>query len=169
MGRGCNGRGGGPRSGSGSSGVGVGSQGEGGGGGRGPGANDVIPFSLTPACTVPDVIDYTIANGIKLYTKVTANLEKCFDMEAQSIESFLAQEEDHIYVANWDNAIKIYDSSGNSFNLVTHYGKLLIKECKNYVITNLNDKANCQSQNPIQMYVFLRDYLTADVLSKVII
>ena len=87
-----------------------------------PVANIVIPFALTPACAVSEVIDYTMITCINLYAKVVAHLENSFDMEASSLKIFLAQ----IYVcaceANWYNIINIDDSSGDSLNIFTHYG-----------------------------------------------
>ena len=90
-------------------------------------------------------------------------------MKSLSPKVFLVQEEDHVCEANWDNIINIDDSSGNSFNLATHYGQFSIMECKSCAINNWIDKSNRQSQNSMQMYVFLRGYLTADSFSRVII
>ena len=169
MGVGGTGGGGGPRSGSGSSRVGGSTQGGGGGGDSRPRANVTITFSLKPNGAVSYGIDYTITNWIKLYYKVMTHLETYYYMDAQSLKSFLAQEEDRIREANRENVINIDDYSGGSFNLVTHYGQLSIKEGKNNVITNWVDKPNFRSQNSMHMYVFHRGYLTPDALSEVII
>ena len=113
MGRGGNGGRRAIRNGLGIYGVGGGSQVGGGVSGAKPGSNVVIPIALTPYHAVSDIIYYTTLNGIKQYTKVTAHIETYFDIEAQSLKSFLAQVEDRVFEDNWDNVINIDDSSGD--------------------------------------------------------
>ena len=118
-----------------------------------PVANAANPiFALSPARVNPNAfIDYSTASGQKLFSKVTAYLEYTFDVEEESIQTFIETLTNRAVMAGW-NAGNADILTIAQKNLLSQHGTISLQEVRNDAITYV-DQHNRKAQNSYQMYV----------------
>ena len=137
---------------------------------RVPEAGQNVQFALTPALVNPDQpIDYSTANGAKLFKSSTAALTIKFDLEPKSINTFNEVLKDRCTNAAWDNAgnsIIDIPIGGRVQNIIDHYGEITMEqvreECLQYV--HLQSR---KSQHSYQMYECIMNSLTESARIKI--
>ena len=126
------------------------------------------PFALFPAAIDNDPIDYSDADGKKLYKQMITPLDDKFDGTAEQLYGFLNQVEDHARASNWANIINIPDAMNVPRNLITEYGRLTLANITTHAQT-YNNNNNRAAQNASLMYQFLQASITRDARNKAIL
>ena len=122
-----------------------------------------VAFSLTPGKASTETLDYTTAEGIKLYNKATKGMEPPYDLSGEGLYAFLRQVSHQVNQINWDNIINVPVTVGEVIltrDLLIQHGMLTLAQVHAHVLTyqGLDGRAE---QNSQQMYTFLFEYLDA--------
>ena len=95
-----------------------------------------VPFALTPAQAIMDIIDLTETAGIKLHKAVTAPLATPFDGSPQKLASFLEDVKQHATDCGWmaaDGLLIINNQdpvNPHDYNLITHHCMLSLENVR---------------------------------------
>jgi hypothetical protein len=129
-------------------------------------------YALSPARTNADqFIDYTTADGKKLFKAATEPLSIKFDVEGKNVNMFNELLLTRANMAGWDSGqgdiLTIPDANGNDRNLITEYGRLTMEEITTHVRTYVlpaqgqqAPPANRRAQNDYQLFLCLSTSLT---------
>ena len=72
-----------------------------------------MTFSLSPAQTSNDVIDYSTSDGMKLYTKATKPQKNEYDGSSEGLRLILETFKDHAAESNWTLNVTVTTDGGN--------------------------------------------------------
>ena len=67
----------------------------------------MVTFALTPARITLDIIDYSTAKGVKLFSKVTDPLRELYDGSAGKFTYFMSQVRDRTVDSGWEDIMFI--------------------------------------------------------------
>ena len=107
----------------------------------------VVPFALTPAQAITDVIDLTKTAGIKLHKAVTTPLATPFDGSPQKLASFLEDVKQHATDCGWmaANGLLIvnnqYPVNPRDYNLITHHRMLSLENVRAKALTYVGQQS----------------------------
>jgi hypothetical protein len=114
-------------------------------------------FSLSPAQTSNDIIDYSTSDGMKLYTKATKPQKNEYDGSSEGLRLVLETFRDHAFESNWVANLTIPTSNGDR-NLAARYGQITDAELRAYVTTFSGTQTRL-AQNSSQMLSYLKGSL----------
>jgi hypothetical protein len=117
----------------------------------------IMAFSLSPAKTTNDVIDYATSDGMKLFAKATKPQKTEYDGSPDGLRLFLGNFKDHANTSNWKANITVATTSGDQ-DLASRYGKITESELATHV-TAFNDTQTRLAQNSAQMVIYLKESL----------
>ena len=124
-------------------------------------------FALSPARVNPnDFIDYSTSSGQKLFSKVTTYLEYTFDVEEESIQTFIETLTNRAVMAGWNagnaNILTIAQK-----NLLSQHGMITLQEVRDDAITYVAQQSR-KAQNSYQMYVCIMASLSDAGRAKIL-
>jgi len=109
-------------------------------------------FALSPARLNPDeFIDYSTSAGQKLFSKVTTYLEYTFDVEEESIQTFIETLSNRAVMAGWNSGVTNILTISQK-NLLSQHGTITLQEVRDDALTYVQEH-NRKAQNSYQMYV----------------
>ena len=90
-----------------------------------------VPFALAPALIDNNVINYSMAAGVKLYGKVTEPLKDLYDGNEADLGLFLQQVKTRAEVFGWNHVLAVPPYVANpdeTLDLIQHYGELTLEQ-----------------------------------------
>ena len=136
-----------------------------------PGAQQATVFALSPArLTNQGIIDYSTAQGAKLYKAAVAPLdsEHKFDLSAERLNVFLEQFKTRAKEANWNSLLLIGHGEENEGRyLPDEHGSVPIEEIRTKTDTYYNQPTR-EAQISTQIYTCLHASLTEEAISTVL-
>ena len=116
-----------------------------------------VTFALSTGRASTANLDYTTTEGIKLYKKVTKEMEPPYDLSDKGLYAFLHQVSHQANQMNWDTIFNVpVTVVGVDLNrdLLSQHGMLTLAQVHAHVLTyqGLDGRA---AQNSQQMYIFL--------------
>jgi len=125
------------------------------------------PFALSPARLNPDdFIDYSTSAGQKLFSKVTTYLEYTFDVEEESIQTFIETLSNRAVMAGWNSRITNILTVAQK-NLLSQHGTISLQEVRDDALTYVQQH-NRKAQNSYQMYVCIMASLSDAGRAKIL-
>jgi len=124
-------------------------------------------FALSPARVNPnDFIDYSTSAGQKLFSKVTAYLEYTFDVEEESIQTFIETLTNRAVMAGWNSGVSNILTISQK-NLLSQHGTMTLQEVRDDALTYVQQH-NRKAQNSYQMYVCIMASLSDAGRAKIL-
>ena len=114
-------------------------------------------FSLSPATTTNDIIDYSTSDGMKLFAKATKPQKTEYDGSSDGLRLFLGNFRDHANTSNWNANIQVTTVTGTR-DLPSRYGQITELELTTHV-TTFNNTPTRLAQNSAQMIIYLKESL----------
>lgn len=124
-----------------------------------------VRFALSPAAINNEIIDYSTAEGMKLYNKAIAPLSMTFGLEAAKLNAFIQLFRARADSSNWWPALT-FIQDGETYNLVDHYGIIRKSTIRAKGLT-YTGQASRNAQNSEQIYQCLLHSLTEAAQNKV--
>ena len=131
-----------------------------------PSQAPAVPFALTPAQAITDVINLTKTACIKLHKAVTAPLATLYDSSPQKLASFLEDVKQHATNCGWmapDGLLRIINNQASfnpqDYNLITHHCMLSLANIHAKALTYIRQQTRT-AQNAYCMYEFFCDSRT---------
>jgi hypothetical protein len=118
-----------------------------------------VQFALFPGATGAGVLDFTKSESIKLFAKATAAIEPKYDLDEGKLRIFIDQIRQRGKIYGWNHILEIPDSSGQVYNITTHYGKLSVDECIAHARTYVGTQTR-QAQDAVMLFQFLHNSIT---------
>jgi hypothetical protein len=116
-----------------------------------------MAFSLSPATTTNNIIDYSTSDGMKLFTKATKPQKTEFDGSADGLRLFLGNFRDHANTSNWTANITVTTATGTR-DLPSRYGQITEAELATHIAL-FNNTQTRLAQNSAQMIIYLKESL----------
>ena len=134
-----------------------------------------VPFALTPALVDLGVIDYSTADGKKLYAKATQSLfagtEDYYDGKGEKLSAFLFKLKTRAQEYGWyDGGILEIDigtaAAPATVNMLDNYGEVTLEQVRAHVITYVNAQ-NRAAQDSMMLFQCIIKSLTPECLDNV--
>ena len=90
-----------------------------------------VPFALTPALASADIINYSTAEGAKLYKSATAALPVTFDGKDSEVLILLQALRVRAFASGWDSILNI-PVGHRTYNLLTNYAQVSEERIKEH-------------------------------------
>ena len=116
-----------------------------------------MAFSLSPARTTNDIIDYATSDGMKLFAKATKPQKTEYDGTPDGLRLFLGNFRDHANTSNWKDNTNVTTATGDQ-DLASRYGKITEAELLTHVEV-FNGTQTRLAQNSAQMIIYLKESL----------
>jgi hypothetical protein len=132
-----------------------------------------VPFALAPALANDGILDYTTAEGAKLYRAAIEALPgDPFNCEPHGIKVFLATLEDRASRTGWNNILMIPQDADEPdqelTSLLHNYGRLTLQQVRDHATTYIDQEVR-MAQDSAQLYHCLMNSLTKEARAKVMI
>jgi hypothetical protein len=115
-------------------------------------------FALSPALASSNaLLNYNTSEGIKIYNKATSPMETPFTGDSGNLRLFLAKVQQKSNQYGWHRVLTIAQD-GQPYNLINSYGMVQLALVR----------AQAQTQNSLQMHLFLKTSITDGLLGRVI-
>ena len=116
-----------------------------------------VTFALTPGRASTRTLDYTTAEGIKLYNKATKGMDPPYDLSNEGLYAFLRQVIHQANKMNWDTIINVPVTLGGvrlTRDLFSQHEMLTLAQVHAHILTyqGLEGRA---AQNSQKIYTFL--------------
>jgi hypothetical protein len=128
-------------------------------------------FTLSPAAFSDGVIDYSLAQGAKLYAQAIKSLPMQSTCKAGALKNFLHELKTQSDSNEWDFVIKIppdLNDCDTMINLLNGYGHLMLKQVCTHTATYIREHIRA-AQNSFQLYLCLMTSFTKEGHKKVIL
>jgi hypothetical protein len=123
-------------------------------------ANVVAPvFALAPGLANANFLNFADSNDVKLFNKGIQPTDVKFDLKEGNLQSFLQAVSDRARLYNWSSILEVPDSTQVNRNLVTHYGRVTLDNCRTHAATYIGNPVR-DAQNSLMLYHFLSGSLT---------
>ena len=123
-------------------------------------------FARTPAQADNEIIDYSSAEGKKLYALATMKLNIPFDGNPSNLEAFLESIQEQAYSSNWAQIMSIPDKYGILQSIIDEYDLLTSEDVRNHVDSYLWNLCR-DAQNSYQLFIYIRYSITKEAAAKV--
>ena len=116
-----------------------------------------VPFALTPAQAITDIVDLTKTAGIKLHKAITAPLATLFDGSPHKLASFLKDVKQCATDCGWmapDGLLIINNQdliNPHDYNLITHHRMLSLENVRAKALTYVGQQTRTTQYNTIQL------------------
>ena len=125
-------------------------------------------FALTPALATKEFLEYS-GTGSKIYKNGSAKLPFEIDCTPDNLNIVLATIEARAVEYGWLNTIlNIYDSNGNSKDLLTQYGELTISEIRNHVKKYITKNVRA-AQDSMMLFTCIINSLSQQARNKLLL
>jgi len=122
----------------------------------------VVPFVLAPVLANEDIINYTMAEGAKLYhAAVEALPGDAFNCEPHGIKVFLATLEDQAIRSGWMHILMIPQDADDPTNLLHNYGHFTLQQVRDHAVIYI-DQQDHMAQDNAQLYDCLMNSLSKE-------
>ncbi len=130
-------------------------------------------FALSPALINQGPIDYSTAEGIKIWRGAIEPLAKeLFTLEAHRFKLFLSTLTERTMVYGWENILNIPADVavpvGATHSLLTHYGQVTLQQVKDHAATYINTQTRA-AQNNLLLYTCLAASIMPETKAKAMI
>lgn len=125
-----------------------------------------IPFALSPAAVVPNLIDYRTKTGTSLYQAGIAALisDKTFELNPTDVRALIAalklKMQEHTWHSVFDIPIQIEHPEDGTSDLLTEYGIITIDQVQAHARTYIAEPTR-DAQNNYMAYLCLEHSLSA--------
>lgn len=132
-----------------------------------------MPFALTPAEAITDVIDFLSASGGKLYRAATQKLDdEPFDCSTERLHAFLDQINDRSTRYGWINTILHMHAKGANdpdpeVYLIDSFGQVSMTYVREHVLTYLFTQTR-EAQDDSMLYYCLKSSLSPEAMNKIL-
>jgi hypothetical protein len=137
------------------------------------GGTTAVAFALTPAAAIKGVLDFSDPNNIKLYKQAVMKLHTTlFDVEASTLNSFLASLSDRANTFDWDHILNIPIDINSTVtpkptkSLLTEYGQITLKQVVDHVETYSGQQGR-QAQDSKMLYECIMASLSVKGRNKI--
>ena len=99
------------------------------------------PFALAPALVGNAVIDYSTAQGAKLYGKATESLKDLYDGQEGELGLFLQQVKTRAEAYGWVHILTVpldLAHPDETINILQHYGQITLEQVHAFAVTCMN-------------------------------
>jgi hypothetical protein len=117
------------------------------------------PFALFPGAAGVGVLDFTKSESLKLFTKATASIDPKYNLEEGKLRIFIDQVRQRGKIYGWNHILNVTDSTGNVYDITTHYGKLSLDDCISHALMYINTQTR-RAQDAVMLFQFLHNSLT---------
>ena len=114
-----------------------------------------ITFALMPAQADNKIIDYTLAEGKKLYMLATMKLNIPFDSNPTNLEAFLDSIQEQADSSNWEQIMMTPDNQGILQSVIDKYGLLTMEHVCNHAKSYLWNVCR-DAQNSYQLFLCIK-------------
>jgi hypothetical protein len=118
-----------------------------------------VQFALFPGAAGNGVLDFTKSESIKLFNKATASIKTKYDIEEGTLRVFIDQINQQGKIYSWKHIFDVPDSTGSVYDIITHYGKLLIDDCIAHAMTYVTTQTH-QERDAAMLFQFLHNSIT---------
>jgi len=130
-------------------------------------------FALAPALVNQGPIDYSTANGIKLWRVGIEPLAKeLFTLELHKFKLFLTTLADRAMTYGWEHVLDILIDvavpARLTHSLLTHYGQITLQQIWDHAAVYVNAQM-WAAQNNLLLYTFLAASITPETKAKAMI
>jgi hypothetical protein len=130
-------------------------------------------FALAPGLTEYGILDYSSAEGAKIYRAATQSLQKdSFSCEPQGLKVFLASLADRALVNGWKPILDIPESSTEPEeslrDLIHQFGQITLEQVQNHAALYIGQELRA-AQDSMQLYQCLMASLSKEAKAKVMV
>ena len=125
-----------------------------------------IVFALAPGGDANQLLDLNNPSGAKFYSKAIAPLEHKFDLNPDSLTTFLSTLEHRALTTGWN--FNVPGENGVMISLTRNYGQLHIIQVRAHVDTYSNTQSR-QAQNSRQLFLCIMSTLTEEAKAHMIL
>ncbi len=130
-------------------------------------------FALSPALINQGPIDYSTAEGIKLWRGAIKPLAKeLFTLEPHRFKLFLSTLTERTMIYGWENILNIPVDAvvpgRPAHTLLTHYGQVTLQQVKDHAATYINAQTRA-AQNNLLLYTCLTASIAPETKAKAMI
>jgi hypothetical protein len=121
----------------------------------------LAPYALVPGDAFNTHLDYSSANGMKIFRSAARGMDDKFDRKDDHLRVFLENFKEHVQTYNWNDVVAVPDGAAvnpANQNLVTQYGQVTFEQINAHAAVYLAAQ-NRTTQNSILLYKYLLNSL----------